>query len=194
MKIAWAISGSFCNHTVIKKEISDFVSNGHDVTVILSKNSVTMDTRFGSADTFIKDLEKITNNKVMTTLLQAETLGPINTFDCMVIAPCTSTVLSKLAHGDYGHVCTLAAKATLRNEKPIIIAIASNDILGNSAHALFTLKQTKNIYIVPFYQDDSINKPNSCVSKWRLIAKTMDHALNYKQLQPILYVKESDYE
>ncbi len=194
MRIGWAISGSYCNHAMIVREIEMFVKKGHDVTVILSKNSANLDTRFGTHTALIADLERITKRSVMTTIQDAETIGPVCPFDCMVIAPCTSTVISKLAHGDYDHTCTLAAKAMLRNSKPVVIAIASNDILGSTAEQLFRLKQTKNIYFVPFLQDDYLKKPNSCVSKWSLIEKTIEHALIHEQIQPLLFRSEQDYE
>lgn len=194
MKMIWAISGSFCNHAMIKREIEGMIQQGHKITVLLSENSATMDTRFGTCRDFIQDLSQITQQQVLTTLQQAETVGPHCSFDCMVIAPCTSTVISKLAYGDYDHTCTLAAKAMLRNQKPVIIGIASNDMLGNTAEALFRLKQTKNIYLVPFYQDDYYNKPNSCISKWSLISKTIEAAMEHRQLQPLFFGKEEDYE
>ncbi len=194
MKIVWAISGSFCMHAAIKCEIKEMVMKGHDITVLLSENASTLSTRFGTCENFINDLKEITGNNVMTTLLEAETLGPKNIYDLMILAPCTSTVLGKWANADYDHVCTLGAKAMLRNEKPVVVGIASNDILGNSAEALFKLKNTKFIYFVPFYQDDSFAKPNSCISKWNLIEKTANKAMLNKQIQPLLYVKESDYE
>lgn len=193
MKIIWAISGSFCNHAMIKREIEEMVNKNHDITVLLSHNSATLDTRFGTHTDFIRDLEKISQKEVMSTLQQAETLGPNCPYDCMVLAPCTSTVLAKLANGDYNHTCTLGAKAMLRNNKPIVIGIASNDILGNTAEALFKLKNSKNIYFVPFFQDEPISKPNSCISKWSLIDKTVRQAMLHQQLQPLLYVKEDDY-
>ncbi len=194
MKVIWAISGSFCNHTMICREVEAMRKKGYQITALLSENSATLDTRFGTHQELIRSLKEMTGQEVMTTLQQAETLGPHCDYDCMILAPCTSTVCSKLAYGDYDHTCTLAAKAMLRNQKPVILGIASNDMLGNTAEALFRLKQTKNIYLVPFFQDDPFKKPNSCISRWELIEKTMKLALQGCQLQPLLYTKEADYD
>lgn len=194
MKLIWAISGSFCNHAAIFRIIERMIQEGQDITVLLSQNSANMDTRFGSCSDLIRGLERITAHPVMTTLQEAETLGPHCPYDAMIIAPCTSTTAAKLAHGDFDHTCTLGAKAMLRNQRPVIIGIASNDFLGFSAAALFTLKNMKNIYLVPFYQDDPKTKPNSCISRWSLIDLTLKEAMKGKQLQPLLFVKEEDYE
>ncbi len=194
MKILWAVSGSFCNHAMIIQEIKKMKDKEVDITVLLSDNSANLSTRFGTNIAFKEELYRITKKPLMIGLVSAETVGPSNQFDCMVIAPCTSTVLSKLAFGDYNHSVCLSAKAMLRNQKPVVIAVASNDILGNSAEALFKLKQTKNIYFVPLLQDDAYQKPNSCIARWSLIEKTISKAINGVQIQPFLYVKERDYE
>ena len=194
MRILWAFSGSFCNHAAVIKEMELLCNKGWEITAILSKNCSELNTRFGTSEAMKERIEKITGKQIMMSLTDAETVGPSCKYDCMVIAPCTSTVIAKLAHGDYDHNCTLAAKAMLRNDKPVVLAIASNDILGNTSEALFRLKQTKNIYLVPFFQDDPFTKANSCISKWNLIENTVYSSIHGKQLQPLLYIREDDYE
>jgi len=195
VKLVWGISGSFCNHAAVIKQINDFILKGYEIYPILSQNSASLNTRFGTAKNLYDQLLKNTGNEPKCSLEEVELIGPHCPYDAMIIAPCTSTTLSKLSNGDYDHNCTLAAKAMLRNGKPVILAIASNDILGNTAQALFHLKNSKNIYVVPFGQDDPISKPNSCISRWNLIEKTVISAVYDKiQLQPILYTKEEDYE
>lgn len=193
MKLIWGISGSFCNHVAILSQIKELIMKGYEIYPVLSQNAATFNTRFGTAKNLYEHLLNITGNEPKCSLPEVELIGPHCPYDAMVIAPCTSTVLSKLSKGDYDHSCTLAAKAMLRNSKPVILAVASNDILGNTAESLFNLKNSKNIYIVPFSQDDPIKKPNSCISHWSLIEKTIENAINKTQLQPILYIKEEDY-
>ena len=194
MKIAWGISGSYCNHQKVLNQIKQLITKGYFIQPIVSHNTIAYSTRFGDNEQFINDLQTITGNEVMSNIVESETIGPNCEFDVCVIAPCTATTISKLVHGDYDHSVTLCAKAILRNNLPLIIGIASNDILGISGENLMKLAQIKNIYIVPFYQDDYRQKPNSCISKWELIDKTISCALKGKQIQPLLYTKEEDYE
>lgn len=194
MKIVWGISGSFCNHALVIEEMEKLKRKGWDLKVVLSENVAHLDTRFFSCKSLREKIQELCDAELIESLTQAELIGPHCPYDAMVIAPCTSTLISKLAYGNYDHPCALAAKAMLRNDKPIILAVASNDLLGNTAEALFKLKQTKNIYLVPFYQDDAYKKANSCISQWKLIEKTVYNALEKKQLQPILYQKMEDYD
>ncbi len=187
MKVLWGICGSFCNHPKILR-ILEKESQQHqlDLQFVISENCAACDTRFGTKEYLIDSLERISHKKVFTSIVQAETVGPYSDFDAMVIAPCTASCLSHLACGNYDHSVALCAKAMLRNEKPVVLAIASNDILSISSVNLFTLLQHKLIYVVPFYQDDPVRKPNSCISEFDLILPALYQALDGKQLQPLL--------
>ena len=161
MKLLWGMCGSFCNHAAVIEQLTDMVQRW-PVTMIVSENTA------------------------MTTLQEAERTGPIDHFDAMVIAPMTATELNKLALGIYDTPVTLAAKALLRNEKPLVLGIASNDFLGLSGANLLRLKQLRHLFFVPFGQDDYVRKPNSLVSDWRLIEATLQAALEDRQIQPLL--------
>ena len=131
-------------------------------------------------------LETLSTRLVMTTLQEAERTGPIDHFDAMIIAPLTAPELNKLTLGIYDTPITLAAKALLRNQKPLVLGIASNDFLGLSGVNLLRLKQLRHIFFVPFGQDDYVHKPNSLVSDWKLIEAALSAALEDRQLQPLL--------
>ena len=183
-KILFGICGSFCNHAYILSQLKSLcISN--DIQIIVSKNVYEMDTRFHKANSFLDELEQISGNEVWHTLQEAERVGPMNCFDLYVIAPLTSTMLSRLKNGIYDSPISLAAKAMLRNDKDILVGIASNDVLGISGVNLFMLLNYKHFYAVPFYQDNHYLKPNSLVSEWDLLEDTMDYALNKKQIQPL---------
>lgn len=184
-KILFGVSGSFCNHAYVFEEIKKLCIH-NDVQIIVSENVFNLDTRFHDASIFIKQLEEISNHEVWHTIVEAEKVGPIYYFDLMVIAPLTSTVLSKLKNGIYDHPLTLAAKAHLRNNRKLVLAVSSNDLLSISGVNLFSVLNFKNIYIVPFYQDNPYVKPHSLISEWSLIEATMEYALEGKQIQPLL--------
>ncbi len=188
MKILWGICGSFCNHQAILNllETSEAMKQ-LDIQFVISENCAECDTRFMESAQLIQRLEKISGKKVFTSIVQAETVGPYADYEVFIIAPCTASTLSHLANGCYDHSVALCAKAMLRNQKPVVLAIASNDILSASSINLFTLLQRKLIYVVPFYQDDIYSKPNSCVSEFSLIYETVLNALKGKQIQPLLY-------
>lgn len=190
MKLLWGICGSFCNHPTILQLLKKLTSEYDlDLQFVISEKCSQCDTRFGTSEQLIQSLEFISHKKVFTSIVQAETVGPYSDFDAFVIAPCTASCLSRLAHGLYDHSVALCAKAMLRNQKPVILAIASNDILSTSSVNLFQLFQHKDIYVVPFYQDDPIRKPNSCISDFSLIYDTLYKAIEGQQIQPILIQK-----
>lgn len=184
-KILFGICGSFCNHAYILEELKK-ISMYNYVQVIVTENVYTLNTRFHDAKEFIEDLERISGHEIWHTLVEAEKVGPIYKFDIMVIAPMTSTVMSKLKNGIYDNPVVLAAKAHLRNEGKIVIGISSNDVLSISGVNLFSLLNYKNIYSIPFYQDNPYVKPNSIVSEWSLLEETMEYAFMSKQIQPLL--------
>ena len=186
LTIGFALTGSFCTLKSVMIEVQNIVDKGANVIPIVSENVQTIDTRFGKAKDFIEQLEQITKNKIIYSIYTAEPIGPKNLLDVLIIAPCTGNTLGKMANGITDSCVTLAAKAHLRNKKPVIIGVSTNDGLASSAKNIGLLLNLKNIYFVPFRQDDPINKTNSLVAKMSLILPTLEHALDGKQIQPIL--------
>ncbi len=184
--IGFAVTASFCTFKKVFPEISNIADEHIEVVPIMSENSYSTDTRFGTASEHIEFLEGATGNKVIHTIKDAEPIGPKKMLDALVIAPCTGNTLAKLANGIADTTVTLAAKSHLRNKRPIIIAVSSNDSLGNNAKNIGMLLNQKNIYFVPFAQDDCVNKENSIVAKMDLILPTLKCALEGKQIQPVL--------
>lgn len=187
IKIGFALTGSFCTFSKVLPQIENLVNDGADVLPIMSENASSIDTRFGKAEDFIKKVKDITGKEVITTILGAEPIGPKNIIDIMVVAPCTGNTISKLANGVTDSSVTMAVKASLRNENPLVIAVSTNDGLGTSAKNIGTLLNCKNVYFVPFTQDDPDNKHNSLVARMELIKPTIELALQNTQIQPILY-------
>ncbi|MBR5535293.1 MAG: dipicolinate synthase subunit B [Clostridia bacterium] len=185
VKVGFALTGSFCTFDKVILELKELCRE-YDVTVIMSKSASSTDTRFGTAKGFMEKAEDLSQRKVITEISTAEPIGPKKLFDALIIAPCTGNTLAKLAHGITDTPVTMAAKAHLRNERPLIIAPSTNDGLGANAKNLGLLLNTKNIYFVPFGQDDPINKHNSLVADFTKIIPTLQEALKGRQIQPIL--------
>lgn len=184
-RILFGICGSFCNHAKVLKQL-EILCVSNDVQIIVSENVYTCDTRFYKAMDFLIRLKELSGHSIIHTIVEAEKVGPMNTFDLMVIAPMTATVASKLVHGSYDHPVTLGAKAMLRNKKNVVFGIATNDGLSISGANIFTLINFKNIYVIPFRQDAPFEKERSIVSDWDLLIETCEHALDNHQLEPIL--------
>ena len=184
--IGFAITGSFCTHEKILEEIQNLVNKGYNIYPILSTNSAEVDTRFGKAEDFLLNLEKTTGHKPFTTIVEVEPTGPKNMFDLIVVAPCTGNTLAKMANGINDTPVTMAVKAHLRNNKPVVIGISTNDALGLNFQNIATLFNTKNIYFVPFGQDDYQNKPKSLVADWSKLEDTITKAYAGEQIQPVL--------
>ena len=184
--IGFAMTGSFCTFSRVIKAIEQLAGTGANIIPIMSNMSYTTDTRFGTAELFKEQLSGITQNKIIQTIAQAEPIGPKNYLDLLIIAPCTGNSLAKLASGIADTSVTLAAKAHLRNQKPILIAVSTNDGLGNAAKNIGALLNYKNIYFVPFGQDDHVTKPNSLVADMTKILPAAEAALDFKQIQPVL--------
>ena len=189
INIGFGICGSFCNHSLVKNIITDLKTEGANIIPIITKSVKTTDTRFGEAKTFIEYLEKETGNKVIDSIVKAEPIGPKNMVDIILVAPCTGNTLAKFANGIMESPVLLSVKSHLRNLKPVVIAISTNDGLGLSFENLGKLYNTKNIYLVPFTQDDYIKKPNSLVFKKEKVIDTIEKALEGKQIQPIIKEK-----
>lgn len=186
-KIGIALTGSHCTLEKVMEEIEKLIrEEGADIYPIISDSVNTTDTRFGTAAHWKGTLEKITNKKVITSIAEAEPIGPKKLLDALVIAPCTGNTMAKLAHGITDSTVLMAAKATLRNQKPVILAISTNDGLGFGACNLGILLNTKNIYLVPFGQDNPLGKNNSLVAHMDKIADTVLASLEGRQIQPVL--------
>ena len=184
--IGFAMTGSFCTYSKVIPEIQRLSQTGAKIIPIMSEHSSSTDTRFGKAADFIKKIEEITENKVITTINEAEPIGPKKLLDALVVAPCTGNSLSKIANGIADTTVTLAVKSHLRNLRPVVIAVSTNDGLGSNAKNIGILANKKNIFLVPFGQDDFKEKENSLVAKMDLIVPTLKKALDGRQLQPLL--------
>lgn len=184
--IGFAITGSFCTHEKILDEIQNLINNGYNVYPIVSDNTKNLNTRFGDAKTFLEKLKNITGNTPFDSIVSVEPTGPKNLFDIIVVAPCTGNTLAKIANGINDTPITMAVKAHIRNNKPVVIGVSTNDALGLNFKNIATLLNSKNFFFVPFGQDDFNNKPKSLVADWSLLEKTMLGAWNNFQIEPIL--------
>ncbi|MDR3587195.1 MAG: dipicolinate synthase subunit B [Desulfosporosinus sp.] len=186
LKIGFAITGSHCTIQEVIKVMKHLVDQGADVTPIISYSVESMDTRFGKAEDWKQQLREITNRESIHTIPDAEPVGPKKMFDCLVIAPCTGNTLAKLANGITDTPVLMASKSHLRNQSPLVLAISTNDGLGLNARNLGTLLITKNIYLVPFGQDNPQVKANSLVAHMDKVPETILMACAGKQIQPVL--------
>jgi dipicolinate synthase subunit B len=184
--IGFAICGSYCTFKTVFEEIERLKKSGYNIMPIMSENAYTLDTRFGDAIHWQRRLKEITENQIIHTIPQAEPIGPKKLLDALIIAPCTGNTLAKLATGVTDTAVTLAAKAHLRNGRPLIIAPSTNDALSNAAKNLGALLNYKNLYFVPFGEDNYAGKPTSMVADFSLIEPALEMALNGKQIQPII--------
>lgn len=152
----------------------------------MSFNSFNLDTKFGKASDFEKEIEEITKNKIIHTIVDAEPIGPKKMFDILIVAPCSGNTIAKLANDIINTPVTMAVKSHLRNNRPVVIAISTNNGLSGAAENIGKLLNRKNYYFVPFRQDNPITKPNSIVFDPAYIKKTIEYALENEQIQPIL--------
>lgn len=184
--IGFGITGSFCTISTVINELKNIVKSGINVYPVISFNVKEMDNRFNNATELKNKIEEICNKKVIDSIQGAEPFGPKKLIDAFVISPCTGNTISKLCNGITDTPVTMAAKATLRNNNPVIISISTNDGLSASAKNIGILLNTKNYYFVPFGQDDCENKQTSLVADNSLILPTLREALNNRQIQPVL--------
>lgn len=184
--VGFALCGSFCTFEKTIRELKRLKDSGTEIVPIMSFNAFSMDTRFGKAEEFRNRIEEICERKIISTIADAEPIGPKKLLDILVIEPCTGNTLAKLANGITDTPVTLAAKAHLRNEKPLVIAVSTNDALSISAKNIGYLLNYKKIYFVPMKEDDAVNKPRSVVADFTKTVETIEMALNGKQIQPIL--------
>lgn len=185
-RLGFAFTGSFCTMRVVTDKLRSVKAAGYDIFPIMSEQVYSTDTRFGKCKDFIEEIENICGRKIIANIKAAEPIGPKKMIDALVIAPCTGNTLGKLANGIYDGCVPLAAKATLRNNCPVIIAPSTNDGLSMSAKNIGTLLNSKGFFFVPFGQDDPIGKNTSLVAKWDYLLPAVESALEGVQLQPIL--------
>lgn len=184
--IGFGMTGSFCTFSRVIKEMEELAKSSANLIPIMSETAYSTSTRFGSAELFREQVFGLTGNKIIKTVAEAEPIGPKGYLDLLIVAPCTGNTLAKLASGIADTSITMAVKAHLRNQKPVLLAVSTNDGLGNAAKNIGTLLNQKNIFFVPFGQDDFVNKPNSLVADMSKIPESVAAALELRQLQPIL--------
>ena len=186
--VGFAVCGSFCTHAKAMEALEQVKARFSTVIPIVSECTAATDTRFGPAHELMREMERICDRRVISSIREAEPIGPKKLLDLLIIAPCTWNTLGKLACGITDTAVTMAAKAHLRNQRPLLIAPSTNDGLTASAPNLGTLLSRKYIYFVPFGQDDPIKKPTSLVADFSLVADAAQAALEGRQLQPMLRV------
>ncbi|WP_199623324.1 dipicolinate synthase subunit B [Paenibacillus alkalitolerans] len=184
--VGYALTGSHCTLEEVMPQVKRFVDAKANVIPIISHTVLTTDTRFGKAEDWQNQLKQLTGNDIISTIVDAEPLGPSKKLDVLVIAPCTGNTTSKLANAMTESPVLMAAKAQMRNGRPLVLAISTNDGLGLNSFNIAKLLITKNIYFVPFGQDAPSKKPNSLVARMDLVMETCEAALEGRQLQPML--------
>ncbi|WP_174613342.1 dipicolinate synthase subunit B [Virgibacillus ihumii] len=191
-RIGFGLTGSHCTYDQVFPQLERLMDEGAEVVPIVTYTVRTTDTKFGNAKDHVAKIESITGKKVITTMPEAEPLGPKYPLDCMVIAPLTGNSLSKMANALTDSPVLMAAKATMRNQGPVVLGISTNDALGLNGVNLMRLMASKYIYFIPFGQDDPIKKPNSLVADMDSLVKTVETALHHEQLQPVIIPHEYD--
>ncbi len=187
--IGFGLTGSHCTHDEVLPQMERLVSLGANVIPIMSHTVANVDSRFGTAEDWKQKVRDITGREPFTTIQETEPIGPSGMLDCYVVAPCTGNSLARLANALTDGPVLMAAKAQMRNHRPVVLAISTNDALGLNAANLAKLLATKDIYFVPFGQDAPEKKPKSCVSRMDLIPDACSAAMDGVQLQPLLVEK-----
>lgn len=185
-KIGYVLTGSFCTFSKTIPKMKELIDKGADIIPIMSYNSYKMDTKFGKAQDFINKIETITGKKIIHTIQGAEPIGPKALTDIMIVAPCSGNTMAKLACDIIDTPATMAAKSHLRNNRPLVIAVSTNNGLGSNAENIGKLLYRRNYYFVPFKQDNPITKPRSIVADFNMIIKTIEFALDEEQISPII--------
>lgn len=185
MTVGFALSGSFCTFSEIFPVMEE-VAKQHKVVPIFSFSAATIDSRFGTAQEHLRKAEEICGTKALCNIEAVEPIGPKKLLDALIIAPCTGNTLAKLSHSIADTPVTMAAKSHLRNGRPVIVAISTNDALAGAAENIGKLLARKHYYFVPFGQDDAAKKPTSIVADFSIIPQTLELALAGQQIQPIL--------
>lgn len=187
LRVGFAVCGSFCTFSKAFEAISALKEAGCDITPIMSFNAYSLDTRFGTAQENAARMFELTGKTVLHDIPSVEPIGPKKLFDVLVVAPCTANTMAKLAVGITDTPVCMAVKSHLRNQKPVIIAVSTNDGLSASAKNIGTLRNYKNYYFVPLAQDDHVKKPFSLVADFTKISATIIEALDGRQIQPSIF-------
>ena len=183
--IGYAFCGSYCTHGASLRQLESLLLAGHEIQAIVSENVFSTDTRFGRATELVSRLEALTGREVIHSIVDAEPLGPKVALEAMIIAPCTGNTLAKLAAGITDTAVCMAAKAHLRGNRPLVIALASNDALSANLKNIATMLSRKFVYFVPLFQDDPQKKPHSLIADFTLLEPTLTAALEGRQYQKI---------
>jgi dipicolinate synthase subunit B len=191
-RIGFGLTGSHCTYDEVFPEIEKLVNEGAEVIPIVTSTVQNTETRFGKGEDWVERIEKLTGNHVVDTIVKAEPLGPKLPLDCMVIAPLTGNSMSKMANALTDSPVLMAAKATMRNHRPVVVAISTNDALGLNGVNLMRLMAAKDIYFVPYGQDNPIGKPSSMVARMSMIRDTIMAALEREQIQPVIVERFKD--
>ncbi len=186
LRIGFAMCGSYCTYDKAIAALEKLHEKYPDVQPIMSERARNTDTRFGAADDFAARVEAICGKKIIATIPDAEPIGPKKLFDILVIAPCTGNTLAKIAAAVTDSAVTMACKAHMRNGRPVLIAVSTNDALSGSAKAIGELLARKNVFFVPFYQDDPFGKPTSLAADYGRLEDALEAALRFEQLQPVI--------
>lgn len=186
LRVGFAFCGSFCTMMKAIDALERMAGWYSEVVPIVSETVAATDTRFGNAHDFMREMERICGRRVIATVRDAEPIGPKKLLDVLVICPCTGNTLAKLAHGVTDSAVTMAAKAHLRNGRPLVVALSTNDGLAAAAQNLGVMLNRKNVYFVPFGQDDCQDKPTSLMSDFALVPEAVEAAREGRQLQPLL--------
>ena len=187
MIIGYAMCGSFCT---LEKSISQMrllSAKGYSIQPFMSENVYSTDTRFGKCEDIRKTVEEICGKKIVHTITEAEPFGPSKPLDAMIVSPCTGNTLAKLAHGITDTAVCMAVKAHMRNDRSLIIALATNDALSASLQNIATMMSRKNVYFIPLSQDDPLKKPHSLVCDFEKTEETLISAINGKRAPKIIY-------
>lgn len=184
--IAYAICGSFCNHKNAIEQLQKLKELGYDILPVLSENAAALDTRFGLHEDLINTVESICEKKAVRTIVEAEELSSKKVVDCIIVSPCTGNTLAKLANGITDGAVTMAVKAHLRNRKPVLIALTTNDALSANFKNIAELYEKKHVYFVPLKQDDAMKKATSLICDFDLLSDALYFALQGLQMQPFL--------
>ncbi|MDQ0416897.1 dipicolinate synthase subunit B [Croceifilum oryzae] len=189
LTVGFALSGSHCTHDEVLPQMRRLTELGANIVPIISHTVATVDSRFGTAEDWKAKIEEITGKRPFSTVQETEPIGPSKMLDCLVVAPCTGNTLARLANALTDGPVLMAAKAQMRNHRPVVLAISTNDALGLNAQNLARLLAAKDIYFVPFGQDAPEKKPKSMVARMELIPDTVLEAIEGRQLQPLIVEK-----
>lgn len=190
IRVGFALTGSFCTFARVLRVIESMATSGqYELTPILSNHAGSTDTRFGKAEDFRRQLKEITGREIIDSIETAEPIGPKALFDVLVVAPCTGNTLAKITHSIIDTPVTMAVKSHLRGDRPVVLAVSTNDALSSSAMNIGALLVRRHFYFVPMGQDAPLTKPRSMVADMEQIPQTMECALLGKQIQPLLFAK-----